>query len=405
MADAPFTVTVSQINKRLANLVKGDTALRDVYVKGELSNFVNHYKTGHFYFTLKDDECGIKAVMFRNYAENVPFEPESGMSVIIRGSINVFERDGANQLYAVEMLPDGVGALYLAYEQTKAKLAEDGYFEQKRDLPQLPKKICLITAENGAALQDMLNIISRRYPVVKLILIPTLVQGVDAPKSIVKAFSLAQKTDADLIIFGRGGGSIEDLCAFNDVNVAMAIYNSKIPTISAVGHETDFTIGDFVADLRAPTPSAAAELAVPDISVIEGGMDGLLESLYVNLTQRIASSEERIVSLSNHIKALTPEKKLSAMEENLVRLEKQIFLSINDNIERKERLLYHYVDVISALSPLNVLSRGYAMVSKDDVIVSDTAVLAVNDKVNIRLNKGSFTAKILSISENSEVLK
>ncbi len=375
-------------------MIKGDKALQDIYVRGEISNFVNHYKTGHFYFTLKDGETAIKAVMFRSNAERLNFLPENGMSVIIHGAINVFERDGQYQLYANEMQPEGVGELYLGFEQLKQKLAQGGYFEQKRSLPAMPRCICIITAKTGAALQDMLNIIGRRYPIVKIKLIPVLVQGADAPESIVKAFQKAQTVGADLIIFGRGGGSVEDLWAFNNEQVAMAIYNSQIPTISAVGHETDFTIADFVADLRAPTPSAAAELAVPDKEALKNGMDSFMEKLLKTVYGRLESAEKGIEFAYKHIKALSPGEKIKADSEKLELIEKQLKNRMETLIDSKSKSLAATADMINALSPLNTIMRGYAIVMKGNTVVKNAENISKGDRITIRMNGGEISAVV-----------
>lgn len=389
-----MVVTVSQVNKRIALMIKGDKALQDIYVRGEISNFVNHYKTGHFYFTLKDGETAVKAVMFRSNAERLSFLPENGMSVIIHGAINVFERDGQYQLYANEMQPEGIGELYLGFEQLKQKLAQGGYFNQKRPLPAMPRCICIITARTGAALQDMLNIIGRRYPIVKVKLIPVLVQGADAPESIVKALQKAQTVGADLIIFGRGGGSVEDLWAFNNEQVAMAIYNSKIPTISAVGHETDFTIADFAADLRAPTPSAAAELAVPDKEALKNGMDSFTEKLLKSVYSKIESAEKGIEFAYKHIKALSPSEKIKADSEKLELIEKQLKNRMGSLIDSKSRSLAATADMINALSPLNTIMRGYAIVMKENTVVKSAESISKGDRITIRMNGGEISAVV-----------
>ena len=261
----PFVVTVSQLNRRIALMFRGEKAFDDLCVKGEVSNFSPNERTGHIFFTLKDGASSVKAVIFSSVAQRLNFLPENGMSVVVRGNVKCFERDGIYNLYVSERHSGGEGALSAEFERLKKKLEDEGIFSRKRELPYPPKKICIITSPTGAALQDMLNILSRRYPLVKVLLIPTAVQGEYAPESICAAFRTAGQTDADLIIFGRGGGSSEDLSAFNSEAVVRAVFDSGIPTISAVGHETDFTLADFAADKRVATPSAAAEIAVPDI--------------------------------------------------------------------------------------------------------------------------------------------
>ncbi|MCM1418834.1 MAG: exodeoxyribonuclease VII large subunit, partial [Roseburia sp.] len=258
----PFTVTVSQLNRRIALMLKGDKSLAGLVVRGELSNVTLH-SSGHLFFTLRDESAAVRGVMFRSNAERLAFLPEEGMSVIVTGNVQCFERDGVYQIYAVEIAPSGAGEQAVAQKQLKERLLKEGIFSRKRPLPTFPQKICVITAETGAAIRDILNVLERRCPTVRVIFIPALVQGDKAPESICRAFRLAEGTDADLVIFGRGGGSAEDLSAFDTEAVARAVYLSPIPTISAVGHEIDVCLADLAADLRAPTPSAAAELAVP----------------------------------------------------------------------------------------------------------------------------------------------
>lgn len=279
-------ITVSQLNRYIKAVLSADSNLKGICLKGEISNFTDHKKTGHFYFTLKDNSSSIRAIMFNGYASKVKFAPENGMNVVVSGNVQVFERDGTYQIYCETMEPDGVGALYLAFEQLKEKLAKEGLFapEHKKPLPAMPMKIGVLTAKTGAALQDIINILSRRYPLATLVLVPTLVQGENAPKSIIHSLKLVQQyDDIDVLILGRGGGSIEDLWAFNDEEVAREIYRCTIPVISAVGHEIDYTIADFAADMRAPTPSAAAELVAPDCSVVLQQIEGtenLLQEIY-----------------------------------------------------------------------------------------------------------------------------
>ena len=266
-------LSVSQINGYLKDLLEEDVQLKSIYVRGEISNFVHHVKSGHFYFTLKDKRSALRAVMFKWNASRLRFMPKNGMNIILFGSVNFYERDGVCQLLCVDMQPDGLGALYMAYEQLKEKLAREGLFDpaHKKPLPPFPQRIGVVTAKTGAALQDIIHILSRRYPLAELVLYPALVQGDLAPDSLVKAIDAAGRDKPDVLIVGRGGGSLEDLWAFNDERVARAVYDCPVPVISAVGHEVDYTICDLVADLRAPTPSAAAELCAPDISGLKRG--------------------------------------------------------------------------------------------------------------------------------------
>ncbi len=390
----PFTVTVSQLNRRVALMLRSEAAFSDISVRGEISNFVYHNKSGHIYFTLKDDACSLKAVMFRSNAENLKFMPENGMSVVVRGSIQCYERDGVYQLYAIEMTEAGEGQLANEFEALKKKLEEEGLFKQKRPLPVSVSKIIVITSDTGAAIQDILNILNRRYPLVKVALIPACVQGEYAPDSIASAFKKAESQGGDLIIFGRGGGSSEDLSAFNTEKVARAVFNSSIPTISAVGHETDFTIADFVADLRAPTPSAAAELAVPDIKEIESTLEGYREYLYKKTSDIINDKSVILRLINSDIQKKSPYNKLKMNSERLDGIYASIALSLKKLIEYKESLYLSKAELIGALNPLSVLMRGYSITYKDNNVIFSSDELAKGDKVRIKLHDGEFTATV-----------
>lgn len=395
-----FTVTVSQINRRLATIVKGDKALNDVYVNGEISNFTLHQASGHIYFTLKDETASIKCVMFAGYASKLSFMPQSGMSVLIHAGVGVYERDGANQLYVTEIMPQGVGEMYLAFQQAKQTLEKEGYFSQKRVLPAIPRKVCIITAIKGAALQDMLNILSRRLPILTVIVIPVTVQGVTSPASLIKGIEAAQNTDADVIIIGRGGGSAEDLSAFNDVEYAKALFRSRIPTVSAVGHETDTTISDYVADRRAPTPSAAAELVTPvPIGDITAGIDSTFSYIRGTLLNLFEEQEKKLDNTERHILALTPAKKLDSYSRELELISKNIYSSAVGCINKYETLLQSKIDYISALNPLTVLGRGYSFTEKQGEIVKSVDELTENDTVVITLKDGCFEATVQKISK------
>ena len=390
-------LTVSQINSYIAFKFKDDYRLRGIFVQGEISNFVNHKKTGHFYFTLKDNSSSIKAIMFSSNACNLSFIPENGMNVIAYASVQAFERDGVYQLYVTDIQPSGVGALYLAFEQLKEKLSKENIFseENKRPIPRFPKNIGIITSKSGAALQDILNVISRRYPLVKVTLIPSLVQGADAPESISNAIIKAQKTDCDLLIVGRGGGSFEDLSSYNTELVARAIYNSTIPIISAVGHETDTTIADYVADLRAPTPSAAAELAVPDLLNLSqlikdnnirlgNAVLKLIENKEIHLKKlRISPNEFKTKITYNQMK-------LNQYKEKLNQKINQIILSkINDFEKSKTKL--------ELINPLNVLERGFALVYDENKLVKRITQVNKGNVIKIQLSDGYVLAEIKEI--------
>ncbi len=399
-----FTVTVSQVTRRLSMIVKGDKALSDVYVAGEISNFTLHRASGHMYFTLKDEISSIKCVMFAGKAAGLTFMPYSGQSVIVRGGVNVYERDGANQIYVSEIIEKGQGELALAFEKAKRELEAGGYFDKKRPIPKQPKKVCLITAEKGAALQDMLNIIARRRPILEVVLIPATVQGAYAPATLISGIEAAQTTGADLIIVGRGGGSAEDLSCFNDIGYAKALYNSEIPTISAVGHETDFTISDFVADLRAPTPSAAAEIAT---SVTCDDLSEHIELTYDRLSDIVHSQiegyEQLIDSYQRHIAAYSPIMRLERLLRELELLDNRVKASVTGHIRSNEALIESYTDKIEALSPVNVLRRGYSAVTVNGRNVGSINDMSVGDNAEIQMSDGVAKATITEIEKSSEV--
>lgn len=399
-----FTVTVSQVTRRLSMIVKGDKALSDVYVAGEISNFTLHRASGHMYFTLKDEISSIKCVMFAGKAAGLTFMPYSGQSVIVRGGVNVYERDGANQIYVSEIIEKGQGELAIAFEKAKRELEAGGYFDKKRPIPKQPKKVCLITAEKGAALQDMLNIIARRRPILEVVLIPATVQGAYAPATLINGIEAAQTTGADLIIVGRGGGSAEDLSCFNDIEYAKALYNSEIPTISAVGHETDFTISDFVADLRAPTPSAAAEIAT---SVTCDDLSEHIELTYDRLSDIVHSQiegyEQLIDSYQRHIAAYSPIKRLERLLRELELLDNRVKASVTGHIRSNEALIESYTDKIEALSPVNVLRRGYSAVTVNGRNVGSINDMSVGDNAEIQMSDGIAKATITEIEKSSEV--
>lgn len=399
-----FTVTVSQVTRRLSMLVKGDKALSDIYVAGEISNFTLHRASGHMYFTLKDETSSIKCVMFAGKAAGLTFMPYSGQSVIVRGGVNVYERDGANQIYVSEIIEKGQGELALAFEKAKRELEAGGYFDKKRPIPKQPKKVCLITAEKGAALQDMLNIIARRRPILEVALIPVTVQGAYAPATLINGIAAAQTTDADLIIIGRGGGSEEDLSCFNDIGYAKALYNSEIPTISAVGHETDFTISDFVADLRAPTPSAAAEIAT---SVTCDDLSEHIELTYDKLSDIVHSQievyEQLIDGYQRHIAAYSPINRLERSQRELELLDSRVKAAVTGHIRSNEALVESYTDKIEALSPVNVLRRGYSAVTVNGRTAGSINDISVGDKAEILMSDGIAKATITEIEKSSEV--
>lgn len=390
----PFVVTVSQLNRRISVLLSGEKTFADLCVRGEISNLTIHYKSGHIYFSLKDETASVKAVMFRSNAEKLDFLPEDGMSVVVRGSVQCFERDGVYQIYANEIIPEGAGKQALAFEQLKEKLSAEGLFSQKRAIPQFPKKIAVVTSETGAALQDILNILGRRYPFVKVVLIPVTVQGESASKSIVDGIKTANETDADVIIFGRGGGSAEDLSAFNTELVARAVFASRIPTISAVGHEIDFSIADFTADLRAPTPSAAAELAVPEKETLSAALD----TYKARIAKQILTLFDRKLSGAGNtyekIRAKNPAQKLQNNEQLIENRRNEIRGKMQSILRSREQLIYAKAAVISALNPLAVLLRGYSIAYKEGSVISSIENVENGDEITVKLSDGEITAVV-----------
>lgn len=390
----PFVVTVSQLNRRISVLLSGEKTFADLCVRGEISNLTIHYKSGHIYFSLKDETASVKAVMFRSNAEKLDFLPEDGMSVVVRGSVQCFERDGVYQIYANEIIPEGAGKQALAFEQLKEKLSAEGLFSQKRAIPQFPKKIAVVTSETGAALQDILNILGRRYPFVKVVLIPVTVQGESAPKSIANGIKTANETDADVIIFGRGGGSAEDLSAFNTELVARAVFASRIPTISAVGHEIDFSIADFTADMRAPTPSAAAELAVPEKETLSAELD----TYKMRIAKQILTLFDRKLSGAENtyekIRAKNPAQKLQNNEQLIENRRNEIRGKMQSILRSREQLVYAKAAVISALNPLAVLLRGYSIAYKEGSVISSIENVENGDEITVKLSDGEITAVV-----------
>lgn len=436
--------TITALNRAIKNMFDNKPELNRVYIKGEISNF-KHHSRGHLYFTLKDENSRIAAVMFATNASLLKFEPEDGMKVLVCGRVTVYETTGGYQIYVEQMDLDGIGNLYLEYEKLKKKLEEQGLFslEHKKAIPKFPRRIGIITAPTGAAIRDILSTIKRRYPICETILFPALVQGAGAKESITMQLERAQEFDLDVIICGRGGGSIEDLWAFNEEMVARAIYDSKIPVISAVGHEIDFTIADFVADLRAPTPTGAAEMAVPNLVDVKS----LIEQYKIRLNESIKNNINVNLSKLNKLKEsyvlknplALYEVKEQKLDNYIELLNRSIFKMLDeykirfDNIKKnkvlrnplvaydvKKEKINNYVTLLNKnitstivnnkhtydilvnklelLNPLNILSKGYSIVTKEDNVILKKDQLSVNDKINIRLAEGNVKAKVEEIS-------
>ncbi len=435
--------TITALNRAIKNMFDEKEQLHHIYLKGEISNF-KHHSRGHLYFTLKDENSRIAAVMFANATKNLCFEPEDGMKVLVCGRVTVYEATGGYQIYVEEMNLDGIGNLYLEYEKLKKKLEAEGLFKKefKKVIPKFPKRIGIITAPTGAAIRDILSTIKRRYPICETILFPALVQGVGAKESIVEQLNRVQDFDLDLIICGRGGGSIEDLWAFNEEIVARAIFASKIPIISAVGHEVDFTIADFVADLRAPTPTGAAEMAVPNMADLISLLDQFKIRVNESINNLLKINKRKIDEIKNSFIIRNPmslyeikEQRLDMLMDSLnklinvklseysVRLNnvkssyilknplgmydvkkeiinkykanlKKTIVSVINSSNYKYKIIFNKLEL---LNPLSVLSKGYSLVTLNDVVIKDSSQLKQGDRVNIRLSKGNIKAEVKEI--------
>ena len=391
-------LSVTQLNTYIKSIIDGDSLLRSLYVVGEISNFTNHYRTGHFYLTLKDENCAVKAVMFASANRRLKFMPENGMKVIVRGRVSVFERDGQYQLYIDDMQPDGLGALNLAFEQLKNRLAQEGLFDErfKKPIPYRCMRIGVVTSATGAVIQDIRNVISRRYPLAEIILAPVQVQGASAAPQIVDAIERFNSGDyADVLIVGRGGGSLEDLWAFNEEIVARAVFKSRIPIISAVGHETDFTICDFVADLRAPTPSAAAELAVPDIREDIAFVQTVVYECEANLLQRVNDEKERLEMIKERLRYRSPSMLIDQKIQTVDTLMTSALLSVQRKLDSETARLSSTAARLDALSPLKVMARGYSIVTKDKKVVASSKALKKGDRITVGFSDGERKCEVL----------
>ena len=416
-------ITITELSRYLKGKFESDENLRKVYIKGEISNFKAHTR-GHFYFTLKDETSRISAVMFASNTRTLKFTPVDGMKVLVTGRVTIYEATGGYQIYVEDMLEDGIGNLYVAFEQLKEKLSKEGLFnkEHKRPIRRIPRKIGIVTASTGAAIRDILTTIKRRYPVCETILFPSLVQGSDAASDIVKKIEIANTYDIDTLIVGRGGGSIEDLWPFNEEIVARAIYNSKVPVISAVGHEVDFTIADFVADLRAPTPTAAAELAVPDINTIITYLDTAKSRSYNTLLNIIENNRLKLHKLEDSFVLKRPTAIYEVKEQNLDNLidkinriikvfidnsKVELFKYQNSYVFNNPEIIYKFkkqnldniIGKLEVLNPMNTLKRGYAIIKKEDCVISSIKKLNKDDEIKINVSDGTIDAKIIKVGE------
>lgn len=389
-------LTVSQLNRYIAFRMKEDKNLKGILISGEISNFTNHTKSGHLYFTLKDSTSSVKAVMFASAASQLRFVPTSGMRVIISANVQVYERDGVYQLYVNDMQPDGIGVLYIAFEQLKERLSAEGLFDEslKKPLPEFPTKIGIVTSTEAAALQDMLNIISRRYPIAEVVIYPCLVQGANAPESICSALKRADSGENDIIIVGRGGGSLEDLMAFNSESVAREIFNCETPVISAVGHETDTTIADYAADLRAPTPSAAAELAVPELSSLINFLNASQKVLEKKLIDKTVFLRLQLENREKSLIAAEPQNRIENSKKLLDERKHRLQELLKIQTELKSAELKAKISALDNLSPTKIMMRGYSLVYKDDKLIHSVSELKTGDNISVKLHDGEIEAAV-----------
>ena len=396
-------LSVGQLNDYIKGRLDNDPGLRNIAIRGELSNY-KVYPSGHHYFTIKDGTGALKCVMFKSAAVRLRFRPENGMQVIAMGSVTVYVRDGVYQLYCTGMVMDGIGDLYAAFEQLKTKLSAQGLFDpaHKKPLPKLPGTIGIITSSAGAAVHDMLRILRKRYPLTQVKLLPVRVQGAEAPAEIAGAIYYAnQHRLADLLIVGRGGGSMEDLWCFNDEMVARAIYDSKIPVISAVGHEPDVTISDFVADLRAATPSNATELAVPDQDALRQSLDDMQNAMAVAMQTRIKRAGERLGSLAGRPVLKSPLAAFESRRKALELLEKRLLSAQSGSLAKQRQRFVAQVSKLDAMSPLKVLTRGYALVAKEDgQLVRSVRDVKPKEPIAVRVSDGTIVASVIGGKSN-----
>ncbi len=403
-------ISVSQLNHYVSFQLKEDPDLKKISVRGEISNFTNHRRSGHLYFTLHDEECSVKAVMFAHNTRQLKFTPRDGMRVVAFASVSLYEKEGSYQLYVTNLLPDGTGARAQELEQLREKLTYMGVFNEsrKRSLPALPQKIGVVTSDSGAALQDIRNILSRRYPIGTLCVYPALVQGKDAPDSIQRAIFAAQRDECDVLIVGRGGGSSEDLAAFQTEQVVLAISRCEIPVISAVGHETDWTLSDDAADFRAPTPSAAAELVAPDREQLMHQIRQYQERLSYGMQQILQRNETELQQLSDVVSRNTPIYRLESETQSLTILQDSLNRDMTQYFSKCDDALYSLTEKLEMLSPLRNLSRGYAIVDVNGKICRSARKVAIEDTIRIRLYDGELIARVMEktgkeIGENHEV--
>ncbi len=394
-------ISVAALNEYIKAKLEGDRTLGDIYLRGEISNFKHHYQTGHFYFSVKDESSVIRAVMFKGNASKLKFEPENGMKIIAHGRIGAFVRDGQYQIYCDDIEPDGIGSLYIAYEQLKRKLEAEGLFspERKKPIPKIPSRVGVITSPTGAAVRDIINVLGRRFPYAEMVLYGALVQGAEAAPSLISGIRhFKEKRNVDVIIIGRGGGSIEDLWAFNDEMLAREIAACPIPVISAVGHETDFTICDFVSDRRAPTPSAAAEIAVPDTRELMRRISNVTCRCEYLISGMIAERKKYLLSVSSRPVLKNPERYIDDRRMDVLNISEKMTGAIKNLKQRKDAEFSMLAAKLDALSPLSVLTRGYSFVSDGEgKVLKSAESLCVGQSVSIRFSDGEAACRVEDI--------
>ncbi|KAB3537386.1 exodeoxyribonuclease VII large subunit [Alkaliphilus pronyensis] len=393
-------LTVSEVNSYIKRIITADPILYNIRVKGEISNYKLH-SSGHAYFTLKDQNSRIRCVMFKNNTQLLKFDLEEGMEVNIKGYISIYERDGQYQLYVNDLEPSGIGSLYKAFQQLKERLDKEGLFDKnkKKPIPFISKKIAVITSPTGSVIKDILSVIDRRFPQVHILLYPVAVQGEESAVKISNAISMANRNEAiDLIILARGGGSIEELWSFNEEIVARAIYNSSIPIISAVGHETDYTISDFVADLRAPTPSAAAELALPDYKEVKGYLLTLSQKLIYLLDSKIYTLREKLEAFQNSYPVKYPYHHINNYRQELDKNTENLMKAIESNKNSKREYLFYLGEKLNSLSPLSILTRGYSLATNEKgQVLSSVSMFKLQDSIKLTVKDGTIKCRVTDV--------
>lgn len=394
-------ITVSQLNYYVKSLMEGDTVLSQVFLSGEISNLTDHYRSGHIYLSLKDEKSIIKCVMFSSNASRLKFALQDGMKVIVKGRVSIYETTGQYQFYIEQLQPDGIGAFTVAFEHLKTKLSAEGLFDKKnkKTLPKLPKTVGVITSPTGAVRSDIEKVLKRRYPLAKIFLYPATVQGENAPTELINAINYFNNNPVDVLIIGRGGGSIEDLWAFNDEELARTIYKCNVPVVSAVGHETDFTICDFVSDMRAPTPSAAAELISPDINDLKDNIENINYTLKFLISKKVKDAKDKLVFLQKSKVFVSPQTLIEQERLSVDILSNKLITTYRQMLFSENKRLEKLISNLQVLSPLNSLSRGYAIPLKDSKPITTIKKLKIDDTIQLKLSDGTISCVVSEIKE------